>query len=353
MLPRAALLSLLIALLPCAAAAAAGFGPVDRLPVDGRVLAGTPDDGVVVADGSRLRRYEADWTRSLDVSLGGATDVAVGPGGLLYLADPDEDVVRVLSEDGRQVGTLGADVLDGPQLVAAARDGRVAVADREGVTRFEVDGRVRARSLLEAVPADLALDGRGTVYTLDARGRILRDPLPGAARRVPGLTAAAIAVDADDRLWASDTGGGGLVRLSAGAPRRELVCPATSAVSLASGATRLFADETVLGPDSDEPCGPAAVALRRVTLTRTFRGGVRLGFRLTEPAFVRVSILRPRLAVHEIGRSMPAGRRHISIDSVTNHQGELRMLHEGVRVRVHAEIGLRRSREVTRSLPPG
>ena len=50
---------------------------------------------------------------------------------------------------------------------------------------------------------------------------------------------------------------------------------------------------------------------------------------------------------------MPAGRRHISIDSVTNHQGELQMLREGVRVRVHAEIGLRISRTVTRTLRPG
>jgi hypothetical protein len=168
---------------------------------------------------------------------------------------------------------------------------------------------------------------------------------------VPGLTAAAIAVDAHDRVWASDTGGGGLVRLSAGARRRVLVCPSTSAVSLAVGGARLFADETVLGPDSDEPCGPAAISLRHVALVRAF-GGVRLHFRLAEPAFVRVSILRPRLAVHEIGRFMPAGRRHISIDSVTNHQGELKLLREGVRVRVHAEIGLRISRTVTRTLRP-
>ena len=71
---------------------------------------GTPDGGVVVADGGRLRRYEADWTRSLDVPLGDATDVAVGPGGLLYLADPDDGVVRVLSEDGpgRSARSAGA-----------------------------------------------------------------------------------------------------------------------------------------------------------------------------------------------------------------------------------------------------
>ncbi len=352
MLPRALLLSLALTLVLCGPARAA-YGPVDALPVDGRVLAGTPAGGVVVADGGRLRRYEADWTRTLDVPLDGATDAAVGPGELLYLADPEADLVRVLSEDGRRVGTLGAGELDGPELVAAARDGRVAVADREGVTRFEVDGRVRLRTPLAAVPADLALDARGTVYTLDGRGRILADPLPGTAHRVPGLTAAAIAVDDHDRVWASDTGGGGLVRLSAGARRRMIVCPATSAVSLAAAGERLFADETVLGPGSDEPCGPAAIALRHVTLTRTRWGGVRLGFRLAEPAFVRVAILRPRLAVHAIGRSVPAGRRHISIDSVTNRAGELRMRREGVRVRVHAEIGLRISRTVSRSLPPG
>ena len=352
MLPRAMLLSLALTLVLCWPAGAA-FGPIGTRPVAGRVLAGTPEGGVVVADGGRLRRYEADWTRTLDVPLDGATDAAVGPGGLLYLADPAQDLVRVLSADGRRVGTLGGGELDGPELVAAGRDGRVAVADRDGVTRFEVDGRVQLRTPLAAVPADLALDGRGTVYTLDARGRILADPLPGAARRVPGLAAAAIAVDDHDRVWASDTGGGGLVRLSAAARRRVTVCPATSAVALAAAGARLFADETVLGPGSDEPCGPAAIALRDVTLTRTPWGGVRLGFRLAEPAFVRVAILRPRLAVHAIGRSVPAGRRHISLDSVTNREGELRMRREGVRVRVHAEIGLRVSRTVTRSLPPG
>jgi hypothetical protein len=347
---RTTLLVLLALLVP--ATAEARFGPVGEVPVAGQLLAGTASGGVLVADDGRLRGYDADWTRSLDVPLGDAADAAAGPTGLLYVTDPEADLVRVLARDGRQVGTLGADELDDPRVIAAGPDGRVAVGDAGGVTRFGIDGSVVGRTDLPEAPADVALDGRGTVFAIGSDGRIVADPLPGAPYQVRGLTAAAIAVDEHDRLWASATGGG-LVRFGAGGRRREIVCPSTSAVALAAAREHLFADEKILGPGSAAPCEPARIALRDVTLTRTHAGGVRVGFRLAEPAFVRVRIVRPRLAVHAIGRFMQKGRRHISLDSVTNRAGEERLLHDRVTVRVHAEIGLRRSREVTRSLPPG
>jgi hypothetical protein len=347
---RTTVLVLLLSLLP--AAAEARFGPVGEVPVDGRLLAGTASGGVLMADAGRLRRYDADWTRSLDMPLGDAADAAAGPTGLIYVTEPEAGLVRVLSSDGRQVGTLGAEELDGPEAIAAGPDGRVAVGDATGVTRFGIDGSVAGRTDLPEAPADVALDGRGTVFAIGPGGRIVADPLPGVPYQVHGLTAAAIAVDEHDRLWASATGGG-LLRFSAGGRRREIVCPSTSAVALAAAGERLFADETILGPASAAPCDPARIALRDVTLTRTRFGGVRVGFRLAEPAFVRVRIVRPRLAVHAIGRFMQRGRRHISLDSVTNRAGEERLLHDRVTVRVHAEIGLRRSREITRSLPPG
>jgi hypothetical protein len=347
---RTTLLAVFVLLVP--ATAQARFGPVGEVPVAGRLLAGTASGGVLVADGGRLRRYDADWTRSLDVPLGDAADAAAGPTGLIYMTDPETDLVRVLSADGRQVGTLGAEEMDDPRSIAAGPDGRVAVGDATGVTRFGIDGSVMGRTDLPEAPADVALDGRGTVFAIGPDGRIVADPLPGAPYQVRDFTAAAIAVDEHDRLWAAATAGG-LVRFGTGGRRREIVCSSTSAVSLAAAAERLVADEAILGPDSAAPCVAAGISLRDVTLTRTRWGGVRVGFRLAEPAFVRVRIVRPRLAVHQIGRFMQKGRRHISLDSVTNRAGEERLLHDRVTVRVHAESGLRRSREITRSLPPG
>jgi hypothetical protein len=348
----------LLALLP--AAAEARFGPVGEVPVDGRLLAGTASGGVLVAGDGRLRRYDADWTLSLDVPLGDAADAAAGPTGLIYVTDPEAGLVRVLAKDGRQVGTLGAGELDDPGAIAAGPGGRVAVGDASGVTRYAVDGSVVEHTDTVTGVRDLAYAPDGRLFMLLASGQLIGERTPGAVFLVPWTPAgrqpsgpSALAVDRAGRLWVWDPDRAALVRLSRHGYRWELICDEPSGTGLVAAGDRILAGDTMLGPGSDAPCEPARISLRDVSLTRTRWGSVRVGFRLAEPAFVRVRIVRPRLAVHAIGRFMQKGRRHISLDSVTNRAGEEQLLHDRVTVRVHAEIGLRRSHEFTRSLPPG
>ena len=146
-----------------------------------------------------------------------APAVAVDAQGRVYVADLKDDRIEAFHNDGRPAGGWGAVV--SPSGVAAAPDGSIVVADRDGVHRYEPDG-ARVATLARSgdtigVPTGVAVGADGTVHVADpAHGRVValgRREYGGLRRPVAvavGSDASVYVVDdADDRIHVFDADG--------------------------------------------------------------------------------------------------------------------------------------------------
>jgi DNA-binding beta-propeller fold protein YncE len=120
---------------------------------------------------------EAPFSRPVGVAVGG---------GLLYVADAEDGVVRVFSMTGRTLGEMGRDVLDVPAYVAFDGGGSaLLVTDRgaRAVFVFEKTGEFvgaltpssETTSSVETTPSweplGVAADGFGAIAVTDTSGR--------------------------------------------------------------------------------------------------------------------------------------------------------------------------------------
>ncbi len=119
------------------------------------------------------------------------TDVAIGPGGKLYVAEFGTRRVSVYARDGRFLRTLGEGVLTAPFGVAAGPDGTVYVADAEGggVFIFSPEGKQIGHwgasfGVGEAWDVACAADGRVAVVTAASRSIYLFPPAGGKATKL-------------------------------------------------------------------------------------------------------------------------------------------------------------------------
>ena len=140
-----------------------------------------------------------NFVRSSPVEFSDPKGVAVGPTGILYVADTDNHVIRCIAEDG-QVTTLAgtgiAGFVDGaaatceffsPTSVAVDSTGTVYVADsgnnrirtiRDSVVTTlagtSTAGHLDGPSALFHTPRGVAVDGSGTVYVADSENNSIR-----------------------------------------------------------------------------------------------------------------------------------------------------------------------------------
>ena len=178
-----------------------------------------------------------------------APAVAVDAQGRVYVADLTDDRIEVFHNDGRPAGGWGA--LAGPSGVAAAPDGSIVVADRDGVHRYDPDG-ARLATLAGSgdaigTPAGVAVGADGTVYVADpTHGRVVvlgGDDLGGLQRPIAvavGSDASVYVVDAADaRVHVFDADGAHLRSWAADDPRGIAVAPDGTLLVTDSGQGRV------------------------------------------------------------------------------------------------------------------
>jgi DNA-binding beta-propeller fold protein YncE len=141
----------------------------------------------IAADGTA---WATDSEHGRIVVLGGEEPRVVGddslhhPAGIAFagdrvvVADPGDEVVKVLSRDGDLIASWPA---DDPRGVAATADGDVWVAEKGAgrIVRFGADGTRKQEITGLHNPRGVALDCRGAVYVLDdgdPRGHVLAEP---------------------------------------------------------------------------------------------------------------------------------------------------------------------------------
>lgn len=148
-------------------------------------FAGTPS---TVADASPSPAASAP--AALGSALGRPTGLAVGPGGMVYVSDPDHQVIRVFAPDGVGrvfAGTGRPGFVDGavatesafnrPMGLAAGRDGAVYVADtlNHAVRRISPAGFVTTLAGTGA-PGHSGDSGRASEAQLNAPIAVALDP---------------------------------------------------------------------------------------------------------------------------------------------------------------------------------
>jgi streptogramin lyase len=139
--------------------------------------------GLYVADtvGGRVWRYgpsggapTTSWG-GVDHIFNNVTGVAVGRDGMVYAAESSAQRVQQLDSAGDVVRTYELDctprklVLDAGWVEVACTDQVVSINPRSGATQLV---RLRSQDPPLTAPLALAAGGRGTLYVLDANGRI-------------------------------------------------------------------------------------------------------------------------------------------------------------------------------------
>ncbi len=171
--------------------------------------------------------FDPGWVQlPPDMTLGGVTSIAAGPGGRFYVCHRSHPTVLILNAAGAFDGALGEGEILDPHGVTTDANGNVYVADRDRhvVMIFDRDRKLvrelgaRDRAAPEAPfnhPTDVAVAADGTIYVADgygnsrihafsAGGRHLRSW--GEPGREPGQFRVphGIAVDAANRVYVAD-----------------------------------------------------------------------------------------------------------------------------------------------------
>ncbi|MDX2150393.1 MAG: SMP-30/gluconolactonase/LRE family protein [Bryobacteraceae bacterium] len=220
-----------------------------------------PDGTIYLARGGFLYRLDkdnllrhvagsGDWgTRGdggppLEAHLQAPAALAVGRGGMLYIADAQASRVR-RSEAGGPLATVAGDPVLSPLrsprgLAVHPQTGEIYVADT-GNNRIQVYAATgEQRTLMQAKrPEKMAFDGRrGFLYLCEAgAGRVLQQ-LPMGNWRVlaEGLdNPRGVAVDADGTVFVAEGGANRVLRIAADGTRESTPARAPLAVAVSAG----------------------------------------------------------------------------------------------------------------------
>jgi len=145
-------------------------------------IAVAPDGSVVIADGDRIvRRRPNGATEVLNTNLLTPSGLAVAPDGTVYFAEESADRVRALSIDG-EVRTIAT--MNQPRQVAIGPNGLLYVAQSERVTTIDPAGNATTvivggpstnlgGDAIYLDPGALAIGPDGSLFTSDLSPKLL------------------------------------------------------------------------------------------------------------------------------------------------------------------------------------
>ncbi len=183
-----------------------------------RIVKVTPGGTVTTVAGSRSQGFSGDGAAATSAMLNYPNDVAIGPGGTLYIADSANARIRAVSPAGVISTFAGSDVqpqIFSPDAVSVAASGTVYYTDSFRNRVFSItpggvvtvvagdDGQLSA-------PLGLALDATGNLYIADSGNHAIRKVTPSGVITTVANTGirfpTGVAVDAAGKLYIADTG---------------------------------------------------------------------------------------------------------------------------------------------------
>lgn len=152
------------------------------------------------------------------VAMASSNGVTTGPDGTIYATEGSRDRVMAQHPDGSvEVLTFGG--IDGPSSIAAADDGRLAIATSSAIVIVDGADRTDLPIPLRASVDGLAFDSAGLLYLTDSdASRVLRRGADGQWSEVDlGSTGTirGLSIDADDSIYVLDEENGNVVQRDA------------------------------------------------------------------------------------------------------------------------------------------
>lgn len=149
------------------------------------------------------------------VAMASSNGVTTGPDGTIYATEGSRDRVMAQRPDGTtEVLTFGG--IDGPTAIAAAADGRLAIATSTAIVLIDGADRTDLPIPLRASVDAVAFDSAGLLYVTDwDASRVLQRGADGQWTEIdlgPTGVIRGLAIDTDDTIYVIDTEAQDVVR---------------------------------------------------------------------------------------------------------------------------------------------